>query len=105
MSVPAPSFLLPPREITKGEGHLTLAAPASSPRTLVEAEGWLRGQGPTGWTIRHDPALGAESYQLVISRQGIDLAAGDAAGLLFALQSLRQLWAEDPTAQIGRAHV
>jgi len=98
MSVPAPSFLLPPREMTMGEGRLTLAAPAALPRTIAEADGWLQGQGPAGWTIRRDRALGAESHRLTISRQGLDLVAGEAAGLLFALQSLRQLWAEDPTS-------
>jgi hypothetical protein len=50
---------------------------------------------PAGWKVRLDPRLGAECYRLTISSEGIDLTAGDGAGFLFALQGLRQLWAQD----------
>jgi hexosaminidase len=98
MSAPVPDLLFPPREVTRGEGRLALATPRHLPGTLAEATTWLEVGAPAGWSVRLDPRLGAEHYRLVISTTTIDIAAGDAAGCLFALQTLRGLWAEDPSS-------
>lgn len=93
-----PPLFPAPREITLGEGRLTLGEPASLPRTIEEARRWLDDGAPAGWAVRLDPGLGAESHRLVVSATGIALVVGDAAGLLFAAGTLRQLWAVDPTS-------
>jgi hypothetical protein len=93
-----PDLLFPPREITRGEGRLALATPRHLPGTLAEATTWLEVGAPAGWSVRLDPRLGAEHYRLVISATAIDVAAGDAAGFLFALQTLRGLWEEDSSS-------
>ena len=98
MSAPVPDLLFPPREVTRGEGRLALATPRHLPGTLAEATTWLEVGAPAGWSVRLDPRLGAEHYRLVISTTTIDVTAGDAAGFLFALQTLRGLWAEDPSS-------
>ena len=95
MSAHVPDLLFPPREITRGEGRLALATPRQLPGTLAEAATWLEVGAPAGWSVRLDPRLGAEHYRLVISTTRIDVTAGDATGFLFALQTLRGLWAED----------
>ena len=95
MSAPVPDLLFPPREVTRGEGRLALATPRHLPGTLAEATTWLEVGAPAGWSVRLDPRLGAEHYRLVISTTTIDVTAGDATGFLFALQTLRGLWAED----------
>ena len=95
MSAPVPDLLFPPREVTRGEGRLALATPRQLPGTLAEAATWLEVGAPAGWSVRLDPRLGAEHYRLVISTTRIDVTAGDATGFLFALQTLRGLWAED----------
>ena len=98
MSAPVPDLLFPPREITRGEGRLALATPRHLPGTLAEATTWLEVGAPAGWSVRLDPRLGAEHYRLVISTTTIDVTAGDATGFLFALQTLRGLWAEDSSS-------
>jgi len=98
MRAPVPSFLLPPREITLGEGSLGMLAPHRLPGTLAEARVWMESEAPDGWKVRLDPRLGAECHQLTIAPAGIDLTAGDEAGCLFAMQVLRRLWAQDQAA-------
>lgn len=98
MRAQVPPLFPAPREITLGEGRLTLGEPASLPRTIEEARRWLDGGAPAGWTVRLDAGLGAESHRLAVSPSGIDLIVGDTAGLLFATNTLRQLWAADPTS-------
>jgi len=98
MSAPVPDLLFPPREVTRGEGRLALATPRHLPGTLAEATTWLEVGAPAGWSVRLDPRLGAEHYRLVISTTTIDVTAGDATGCLFALQTLRGLWAEDSSS-------
>lgn len=93
-----PPLFPAPGEISPGEGRLTLGEPASLPRTIEEARRWLDGGAPAGWAVRLDPGLGAESHRLVVSATGIALVVGDAAGLLFAAGTLRQLWAADPAS-------
>jgi len=96
MSVLAPHLFPAPRELNLGEGRLALAQPPRLPANLADALAWTQGQAPVGWTVRIDPRHGTESHRVVVSPTAIDLVAGDAAGLLFAFQTLRQLWAADP---------
>jgi hexosaminidase len=98
MSAPVPDLLFPPRAITPGEGRLALTIPRHLPGTLAEAATWLEVGAPAGWSARLDPRLGGEHYRLAISTSTIEVAAGDAAGFLFALQTLRRLWSEDPSS-------
>ncbi|MFM7242396.1 MAG: glycoside hydrolase family 20 zincin-like fold domain-containing protein, partial [Opitutia bacterium] len=96
MSAPVPTLLFPPREMTQEEGRLDLPTPRHLPGTLAEVTAWLEGGAPGGWSVRLNPRVGAGSHQLVISPGGIDITAGDATGLLYALQTLRRLWAANP---------
>ncbi|GGO60499.1 beta-N-acetylhexosaminidase [Nonomuraea cavernae] len=41
--------------------------------------------------LRHDPALGAEAYKLVLGSRGVEITAGGRAGAFYAGQSLHQL--------------
>ena len=93
-----PPLFPAPREITVREGRLPLGEPASLPRTIEEARRWLEAGAPAGWSVRLDPDLGPESHRVTISASGIEVGAGDAAGLLFAAATLRQLWAADPAS-------
>jgi len=96
MRAPVPPLFPEPRELTLGEGRLSLGLPASLPRNIAGARAWLIEGAPAGWAVRVDPKLGTESHQLTIAPTGIEITAGGAPGLLFALQTLRQLWAADP---------
>jgi hypothetical protein len=84
--------------MTLGEGSLVMRAPHRLPGTIAEARDWLESAAPAGWKVRRDPRGGAEWYQLAISADGIELTAGDETGFLFAVQVLRQLWAQDQAA-------
>ncbi|MDH2429402.1 beta-N-acetylhexosaminidase [Sphaerisporangium sp. TRM90804] len=101
-----------PRAVRTTPGSFTLAArsavagPAdlADPVRLALAVLDLRhdpscGDGPQGSpegrgaaiSVRRDTALGAESYTLDVRAGGVEIAAGDAAGALYAAQTLRQL--------------
>jgi hypothetical protein len=95
MSAPEPDLLCPPREITRGEGRLALTTPRRLPGTLAEVTTWLEVGAPAGWSVRLDPRWASGNHRLVISPTAIDITAGDATGLLYALQTLRQLWTAD----------
>ena len=98
MSAPEPDLLCPPREITRGEGRLALTTPRRLPGTLAEVTTWLEVGAPAGWSVRLDPRWASGNHRLVISPTAIDITAGDATGLLYALQTLRQLWTADPSS-------
>ena len=98
MSAPEPDLLCPPREITRGEGRLALTTPRRLPGTLAEVTTWLEVGAPAGWSVRLDPRWASGNHRLVISPTAIDITAGDATGLLYALQTLRQLWTADSSS-------
>jgi hexosaminidase len=109
-----PFALIPhPQSLVRGDGHFTLtpqtqiyAAPDAVP--VAEYLAVLL-KGSTGFTFpviyqqavpdtqdviilaAGRPALGAESYELVVSPERVVLHAGDAAGRFYGVQTLRQL--------------
>ncbi|MEX0663641.1 MAG: glycoside hydrolase family 20 zincin-like fold domain-containing protein [Acidimicrobiia bacterium] len=58
------------------------------PRSLVMGDGMTSAQEPT---VRTDPSLPAEGYELTIATDGISLAAADAAGEFYGRATLAQL--------------
>ncbi|GLW12579.1 beta-N-acetylhexosaminidase [Microtetraspora sp. NBRC 13810] len=94
------SDLLPrPRSFEPATGTFELApgASVSGPPALVDGVRTalpvldLRVAGEGAITVRHEPGLGAESYTLTVTGDGITVAAGDRAGAFYAAQTLRQL--------------
>lgn len=53
--------------------------------------GYNPGPNPTRVAVRIDPSVGAESYRLNVSANGVEIAAGDSAGATYALETLTQL--------------
>ena len=71
---------------------------ASLPATIAEAQALLRTGQAQGWRVDHAPELGAECFHLTIGPEVARLAAGDAAAVLHAARTLRQLrQPDDPT--------
>ena len=71
---------------------------ASLPATIAEAQALLRTGQAQGWRVDHAPELGAECFHLTIGPEVARLAAGDAAAVLHAARTLRQLrQPADPT--------
>jgi len=71
---------------------------ASLPATIAEAQALLRTGQAQGWRVDLAPELGAECFHLTIGPASAHLAAGDAAAVLHAARTLRQLrQPDDPT--------
>ncbi len=51
---------------------------------------WIQNSN-TNFLIHHDPAIKSEAYQLKIAEKNITLNASDYSGLVYGLQSLRQI--------------
>ena len=116
MALPALKFFPRPRELTLRGGwlqvpalpHPTAAFIESLPKTMAEAQAALAGAADGACRIVHKPARGAEGYHIEILASGIRLNAGDAHGVLYGAQTLRQIATQYPDElphQIGRAHV
>ncbi|NGN65307.1 beta-N-acetylhexosaminidase [Streptomyces sp. A7024] len=58
---------------------------------LAPATGCHFPPGRGGIELALDAGLGAETYQLTVAADGIRIAGGDAAGVFYGVQSLRQL--------------
>lgn len=94
-----------PAEVTWHDGVYNLPAPLTytadlSPEEQADLAAWAeRAQialTPAEGTEAHmrittDPTIAPEGYRLAISKEGIDIAAADAAGAFYALQSLSQM--------------
>jgi hexosaminidase len=58
---------------------------------LAPATGCLFPPGPGGISLSLDGELGSEAYRLSVTEEGIYITGGDAAGVFYGVQSLRQL--------------
>jgi hypothetical protein len=70
----------------------------SLPRTISQAEALLQVQRHEPCRIIRDARLPAEGYHLAITPSGVHIEAADAAGALYACQSLRQIYTQAPEA-------
>jgi hexosaminidase len=61
------------------------------PVRVAPAEGTLRVSAPPSPVVTTDDSLPPEGFRLTISADGVRLAAGDAAGVFYGRQALRQL--------------
>ena len=104
MALPVLTFFPRPRELTLRGGwlkvpplpHPTALFIESLPSTMAEAQAALAGAADGACRIVHQPAHGAEGYHLEILTSGIRLNAGDAHGVLYGAQTLRQIAAQYP---------
>jgi hexosaminidase len=70
--------------------------------TVGPATGCWLPAGPPGLSLQLDPQLGREAYALSVTPAAVRLRGGDAAGVRYGLQTLRQLL---PPAAYARARV
>ncbi len=104
MALPVLTFFPRPRELTLRGGwlkvpplpHPTALFTTSLPTTIAEARAALAGAADGACRIVHQPERGAEGYHIEILASGIRLHAGDARGLLYGAQTLRQIVAQYP---------
>jgi len=104
MRAVAPKIFPRPRELTLRGGFLTLSTHADVltsflahlPRTVSEAEKLLQQNRHDPCRIIKDSRLPAEGYHLAIEPSGIHIEVSDATGALYACQTLRQIYAQNP---------
>ncbi|MFM7210251.1 MAG: beta-N-acetylhexosaminidase [Verrucomicrobiota bacterium] len=104
MALPALTFFPRPRELTLRGGwlkvpalpHPTAAFLAGLPATMDDARAALARTAEGACRIAHKPERGAEGYHLEILASGVRLHAGDAHGVLYGAQTLRQIAAQYP---------
>jgi hexosaminidase len=104
MALPVLKFFPRPRELTLRGGwlkvpplpHPTALFIESLPSTMAEARAALAGAADGACRVVHKPEHGAEGYHLEILTSGIRLNAGDAHGVLYGAQTLRQIAAQYP---------
>ena len=104
MALPVLKFFPRPRELTLRGGwlkvpphpHPTALFIESLPSTMAEAQAALAGAADGACRVVHQPEQGAEGYHLEILTSGIRLNAGDAHGVLYGAQTLRQIAAQYP---------
>ena len=116
-TLPAPALVPWPSQLTQGAGSFVITAQTAivadgATRVLArELAGWLapatgfdlevrRGAPRTGAiALARDTALartlGAEGYQLEVTRHGVTIRAATTAGVFYGMQSLRQLLPPD----------
>ena len=107
-SDPAPrtTGIIPaPRETTWLEGSFALPATLRyttqfEPADAAELETWAAGrfdlppaaaEAEAQLRLVQDPAVAAEGYRLRVDRRGIEIAAADAAGIFYGMQSLLEM--------------
>ena len=104
MALPALKLFPRPRELTLRGGwlkvpplpHPTALFIKSLPSTMAEAHAALARSDEGACRIVHQPERGAEGYHIEILTSGIRLSAGDAHGLLYGAQTLRQIAEQYP---------
>ncbi len=104
MALPVLKFFPRPRELTLRGGwlkvpplpHPTALFIERLPTTIAEAQSALDGAADGACRVVHQPEQGAEGYHLEILTSGIRLNAGDAHGVLYGAQTLRQIAAQYP---------
>ena len=106
MRAVAPKIFPRPRELTLQGGFLAVpTAPHPTrqfldqlPKTIAEAEKVLKTSAHNPCRIHFQAKLQTESYHLAIESSGIHIEARDAHGVLYACQTLRQIWQQNPEA-------
>ena len=104
-----------PAEVQFSGGHLLIPTPLALSQSggleseLDLLEDFLSAQGMKstelagdvpGIILRLDPSLDASAYLLQVTSQGVLLRGGDAAGVFYGLQTLRQILAQsEPTVE------
>lgn len=104
MALPALTLFPRPRELTLRGGwlkvpalpHPTAAFLAGLPTNMAEARAALADAAEGACRIIHKPERGAEGYHIEILASGVRLSAGDAPGVLYGAQTLRQIAAHYP---------
>ncbi|MEY4133050.1 MAG: hypothetical protein RL592_1108 [Verrucomicrobiota bacterium] len=104
MALPVLTFFPRPRELTLRGGwlkapplpHPTALFLKSLPTTMDEARAALAGEADGACRIVHKPERGPEGYHIEILASGIRLHAGDAHGVLYGAQTLRQIAEQYP---------
>jgi len=104
MALPVLTLFPRPRELTLRGGwlkvpplpHPTALFIKNLPATMDEARAALAGAADGACRIVHKPERGAEGYHIEILASGIRLNAGDAPGVLYGAQTLRQIAAQYP---------
>ena len=101
-----PQLLPRPREVALRGGflpvpplpHPTARFLATLPQTIAEAQAILDEKQSAACRFVAKPELGTGAYDLEIDKTGIHVGAGDAAGALYAAQTLRQIHTQNPAA-------
>jgi len=104
MALPVLKFFPRPRELTLRGGwlkvpplpHPTAVFIENLPSIITEARAALTDPADGACRIVHKPERGAEGYHIEILASGIRLSAGDAHGVLYGAQTLRQIAAQYP---------
>ncbi len=104
MALPVLKLFPRPRELTLRGGWLAVPAPPHPtatflkglPTTMSEAQAALDSAGEVACRIVHKPERGPEGYHIEILASGIRLNAGDAHGVLYGAQTLRQIAEQYP---------
>lgn len=100
MPADLPTLFPRPRELSLRDGHWK--APGQTldglPATIAAAQAALQAGRHGSVQVTASPSLPPESYTLEITSTGVRLGARDAAGVLYGMQTLRQLHAQHPTA-------
>jgi hexosaminidase len=104
MALPVLKLFPRPRELTLRGGWLAVPTPPHPtatflkglPTTMSEAQSALDSAGEGACRIVHKPERGPEGYHIEILASGIRLNAGDAHGVLYGAQTLRQIAEQYP---------
>ena len=80
----------------------TVAVTPSTPemRRIARMLGLKLGAGPVSLTLDGPANLGAEGYELTVTRSSVRLSAHAPAGLFYGVQTLRQLAPRVPAVRI-----
>jgi len=104
MALPVLKFFPRPRELTLRGGwlkvpplpHPTALFLRNLPTTMTEARAALATATEGACRIIHKPERGSEGYHIEILASGVRLSAGDAHGVLYGAQTLRQIAEQYP---------
>jgi hexosaminidase len=113
-----PGVFPTPREITNGTGELVLtpAMTISTDPAFAKEAAYLAGElktvfgkqpavsqsGTATITLSTDASLAPEDYTLAVSSTGVQIKAGDGAGIFYGIQSLRSLWPANSWASVQK---
>ena len=100
MPAALPTLFPRPRELSLRDGHWKVPGQAldSLPATITESQAALAAGRHGVIQVTQDAHLLPDHYTLEITATSIHLGAREAAGVLYGMQTLRQLHAQHPTA-------